>query len=121
MKFARRQKVSVYNNNITVIGNIGKEAEIKEISGVGSVARFPLAVYRSGKGEESKTDWFFVEAWHDLARGAANLDKGNRVIVTGQMKADQKTTQGSKTTYYSIVANNIGKDISISKDDDEPF
>jgi len=114
--------MSVYNNTITVVGNLGREAEFKEVSGIGTVAKFPIAVHRSGKGDDSKTDWFFVEAWHDLARGCEDLIKGTKVIVNGQMKAEQKMLQdGSKTTYYSIVANNIGVDISKREDESEPF
>jgi single-stranded DNA-binding protein len=117
--------MSIYNNQITVTGNVGREAELREVGETGTVASFPLAVYRSGKGEKATTDWFKITAWHDLARGASTLRKGDRVIVMGQMKADVKENpDGSKITYYSILAREIGLDISVQKEatgKDEPF
>ena len=109
--------MSAYNNTITVVGNVGREAEIKEIDGVGTIAKFPIGVYRSGKGDDKKTDWFFVEAWHDVARGMENIKKGTKLIVKGTMKSEHVNDKN----YYSIVASDIGADISISKDDEEPF
>ena len=44
--------MSVYNNNVTLIGNLGKPAEIVETK-AGTVAKFSIAVYRNGKGEEA--------------------------------------------------------------------
>lgn len=114
--------MSAYNNFMFIKGNVGKEAEIKEIPDVGTVATFPMAVYRTGKGESAKTDWFRVEAWHNLARGMEDIPKGTRLIVKGQMKADTVDKEGGKITYYTFVASDIGKDISISKEGDgEPF
>ena len=116
--------MSVYNNSVTIIGNVGKDAELKEIEGIGSVAKFPLAVYRTGKGETVKTDWFYVECWHDLARGAfVKCVKGARVIVSGSMKFDQYEKDGAKRTGASLVAREIGTDIAVEKgpSDEDPF
>jgi single-stranded DNA-binding protein len=116
--------MSVYNNQITVTGNVGREAELREVGETGTVASFPLAVYRSGKGDMATTDWIKITAWHDLARGAATLNKGDKVIVRGQLKADVKDNHdGSKITYYSITAMDIGLDISIKKEaqEEDPF
>ena len=111
--------MSLYNNTITVEGRVGKEPEIKEIEGVGTVAKFSLAVYRTGKGDNKKTDWFWIEAWHDLARGMAQIGKGTMLLIKGTLKANRV----EETTYYTIVANSIGKDISIQKETEEenPF
>ena len=115
--------MSVYNNTVTVSGNVGRNAEVKEIDGIGTVAKFPLAVYRTGKGDTAKTDWFYVECWHDLARGALqSCVKGAKIIVTGSMKFDQYEDKGVKKNWTSLVARDIGVDISIKKEGEaDPF
>ncbi len=116
--------MSVYNNQIAVVGKVGKDAEIKEIGDIGTVARFPLAVYRTGKGDTVKTDWFNVECWHDLARGAfEKCVKGARVIVVGSMKFDQYEKDGIKQNRTSLAAREIGLDIAVDKGqtDEDPF
>ena len=115
--------MSVYNNNITIIGNLGKPAEIVETK-AGTVAKFSIAVYRSGKGDEAITDWLPVVAWHDLARGAAELDKGTRVIVNGSIQVrTYEADDGTKRYVTELQARAIGADISIKKEDDQdiPF
>jgi len=115
--------VSVYNNFSSKIGRVCNVPEIKEFD-KGTVANFRIAVYRSGKGETAVTDFFTVNAWHDLARGSVSLNKGDMVIVIGQDKAEYKQLKdGSKQTYYSITAGFIGKSIAIHKEEDneEPF
>jgi len=110
--------MSSYNNAVTVAGNVGRDAELREVEGIGTVAKFPLAVYRSGKGDDKKTDWFYIECWHDLARGAATYCKtGAKVVVFGSMKFDQYEKDGEKKNSTSLVAREIGKDISIAKDE----
>jgi len=113
-------------NVITVYGTVGRDAEIKEVPDLGHVANFPLAVYRSGKGDSKKTDWFKVEAWHDLARGAfACCKKGKHFLIKGFMKLESKKTDDGWQNYVSLVADHIGEDISIASDeeveDDLPF
>jgi single-strand DNA-binding protein len=113
--------MSVYNNNITVIGNLGKPADIVETK-AGTVAKFSLAVYRNGKGEEAVTDWLSVVAWHDLARGMATLNKGAKLIIAGSVATRSYEAKDGTTKYVTeIQAREIGSDISIAKDDDIDF
>ena len=46
-----------------------------------------------------------------------NIKKGTKLIVKGTMKSERVNDKN----YYSIVASDIGADISVSKDDEEPF
>jgi single-strand DNA-binding protein len=112
--------MSVYNNSITLVGNLGKEAEIKETS-AGTVATFSLAVYRSGRGEQTVTDWFNVTCWHDLARGMERMPKGSKLIVVGSVIKRSYEAEGVKKYVTEIQAREIGKDISITKGEDEIF
>lgn len=108
--------MSAYNNTITIVGNVGRDPEIRETE-AGHVATFSVAVYRSGKGESKKTDWFYIEAWHDLARGCENLRTGDKVIIYGSMKFEQYEKEGIKVNSVRLVAREIGKSIAIKEDE----
>ena len=116
--------MSVYNNNVVIVGNLCKEAEIKDTS-AGTVASFTLGVYRSGKGKEAVSDFIRVTCWHDICRGMAEVDKGTKLIVAGTIVTRSYEVEGVKKYVTEILAREIGRDISIKKDDigseDEPF
>ena len=115
--------MSINNNIVTLIGNLGKEAEIKETT-AGTVAKFSLAVYRNGKGEQAITDWFYIIAWHDLARGMDDIPKGSRLIIVGSVIQRTYEIEGIKKHVTEIQAREIGIDISVKKeviDEEVPF
>lgn len=65
--------------NITAHGNIGKDPEVKEVSGT-QVAEFSLAA-RTGKDE---TTWIDCAVWGKRAQVVAQyLHKGDKVTVAG--------------------------------------
>ncbi len=108
-------------NYIRLIGNVGKLADVREINDIGTVARFPVGVYRSGKGDDKKTDWHTVEAWHDNARIAQDLQVGTRVIVEGYMKHDTKKNGEAYEHFYCVVADTIGVIPTVDKLDEEEW
>ena len=113
------------DNNHTIIGNVGKDPKIFDAGG-NTVAKFNVAVYRSGKGDSKKSDWIPVTAWHDLARGVeANLKQGDHVVVVGSFQIDsRKNDDGTWNNFYSLNADHIAKQIPLvkeSSDEDIPF
>jgi len=115
--------MSVYNDFVFLKGNLGKPAEIKETK-AGTVARFSLAVYQNGKGQEAITSWETIIAWHDLARGMLGLEKGARLIVIGSLQTRKyELEDGSKRYVAEINAREIGLDIAVDKGqtDEDPF
>ena len=105
--------MSAYNNTITLIGRLGGDPEL-QATPAGTVASFQLAVNRNG-GEKKETDWFRVEAWHDVARGVEkNLSKGDKVIVFGSFKVQK--VESKPATYYKVIARNIGYDLNVPED-----
>jgi single-strand DNA-binding protein len=77
-----------YLNKLTLIGNLGKDPELRYTPDGTSTCRFSVAVterYNSAAGEKmERTDWFHVTAWKQLAETCSKfLHKGSRVYLEG--------------------------------------
>jgi single-strand DNA-binding protein len=108
--------MSIKNNNVILIGNLGKPAEVSETK-AGTVAKFSLAVYRSGKGEEAITDWLPVVCWHGLAKGMDNVARGTKLIVAGSVATrSYENKEGVKVYVTEIQAREIGMSVAVKED-----
>ena len=106
--------------SITVIGNLGRDPEMKFSPSGKAVTSFSIAdtrQYKNGSGELVKeTTWFRVEVWGNQAEACNTyLKKGSLVLVEGRMKPDintgnpriyQKKDQ-SWASSFEIEANNV--------------
>jgi single-strand DNA-binding protein len=77
-------------NSITLIGNLGKDPEIKQFENGKTVANFSLAtneVYRNAKGDKvTSTQWHNIVAWGKQAEIMRDLlKKGSEIAVTGRL------------------------------------
>ena len=73
---------------ITLIGNLGKDPETRTTPNGNLVSNFSVAVTprrkNGDKWEDGATIWFRVTQWGDSgAHNATQLQKGDKVIVTG--------------------------------------
>lgn len=94
----------------TIIGNLGKDPEIRSTSSGRKVASFSLAV-EDGYGEKLKTDWHNIVAWGDLAEFTEkHLKKGKTVSVVGKLTNRSWDDKKSGTKKYITEIN--AKDIS---------
>lgn len=102
------------SNNITVVGNLTRDPELRYTPSGAPVAKFGLAVnrfYTGRNGEKvEQTDFFNVEVWNSLAENAAeSLRTGTRVVVTGRVQSRSwETEDGQKRTSFEIVAEEVG-------------
>jgi single-strand DNA-binding protein len=114
--------MSAYNNQVTLIGRVAREAVLKDTD-AGTVANFALAVYRSGKGDMAVTDFISINCWHDLARGMENINKGDTLIISGSINTRSYEKDGEKKYVTEVLAREIGLDISVRKEESEadPF
>ena len=76
---------------LTLVGNLGGDPEMRYTSSGVPVANFSLAVSRSWVGQDGqrqeKTTWFRVTAWRKLAETVAQyLSKGRQVLVIGEIE-----------------------------------
>jgi single-strand DNA-binding protein len=83
-------------NKVILIGNIGRDPEVKYTQSNVAVASFSLATSESWKdkatGEwQEKTEWHKVVAWAGLAEQAGKLAKGQQVYVEGSLETRKYT------------------------------
>ena len=82
-------------SKISIIGNLGRDPELRYTPNGRPVASFTVAVNQSQKNQQTgewveETDWFRVSVWGDRAeRMAESLRKGNKVFVEGRFKTRQ--------------------------------
>jgi single-strand DNA-binding protein len=96
-------------NKVQLIGNLGRDPEIKYAPGGQTVTQFSIAVARNSKKDGEQTDWFKVICWEKLAEIADQyLKKGSRVFVEGRLQIREYTGRdGSKKNVTEIVANDM--------------
>ena len=99
-------------NNYTVTGIVGKDAEIRQFA-TASVARFSLAIARTEKnGEENNRVSAFlnIEAWrkNENAESFNKIAKGTMLTIQGFFKPEEWSDQdGVKHNRIVLVATNF--------------
>lgn len=100
-------------NKVILIGNLGKDPEVRHLEGGVAVARFPLATSESYKDKSGqrveKTEWHNVVLWRGLAEVAEKyLRKGQSVFVEGKIRTSQyQDKEGNQRYSTEIVADNM--------------
>lgn len=101
-------------NNITILGNITRDPELRFTPSGTAVVNFGLAVNRSiqnkNSGEwQTEVDFFNITAWYKLAENCAeSLSKGDRVLVSGRLSQDSwEDKEGQKRSTVKIIASVI--------------
>ena len=97
----------------TIIGNLGKDPEMRYTPDGTPVTSFTVAVNRkwTGRdgGEGEKTWWFKVTCWRKLAETTNQyLKKGRQVMVVGEVDASAWTGQdGEARATLELTANTV--------------
>lgn len=107
-------------NQITLIGNLTDDPELKFTPSGAAVTNFTVAHTNRRYNKETDTwddgdtSYYRVAAWRNLAENVAEtLVKGTRVIVVGLLSVRQFERQdGSKGSSTEINANFIGPDLT---------
>lgn len=80
----RTEVQNIMNNNLTIIGHVGKDPVAKTFSDTGNrVVKFSVAVKEySSNSDEQKTMWLEVDAWNGLGdRVLQHITKGREVVL----------------------------------------
>jgi single-strand DNA-binding protein len=100
---------------ITIVGNVGSDPELRFTPTGTEVLTFSVAVPQrkynqdSRKWEDSGTTWYRINAWRGLAEHATqSLSKGVRVIVIGSLVSREWESDGKSGTSWEITADDIG-------------
>ena len=100
-------------NKVMVIGNLGRDPEMRFTPSGKSVTNFSVACNRTWKSADGErhtdTEWFNVVAWGYLAENAKQfLAKGCLVYVEGRLQTRTlQDNQGSQHKSVEIIANDV--------------
>lgn len=101
-------------NKVMLIGNVGRDPEIRHLADDSMVARFSLATserYKLKSGEvEEQVEWHQIVAWHHLAKLAEDyIKRGSKLYIEGKIRSNSWIEKGSgeRRESIDIVANKI--------------
>jgi single-strand DNA-binding protein len=96
-------------NKVILIGNLGKDPEVRRLENGAVVASFPIATsetYTDKTTGERKdnTDWHNIVVWIGLAEVVEKyVRKGQKIYVEGKLKTRSWTDQAGATRYTTEV------------------
>jgi single-strand DNA-binding protein len=104
-----REKIMAKSlNQVTLMGNLTREPELKQTPTGQSVANFSLALNRSYKQDDEwkeATDYIDVVAWGKLAEQIQeHLSKGSKALVSGRLQSRSWETDGVKKNKVEVLA-----------------
>lgn len=100
-------------NKVILVGNLGKDPEIRYTPSGMAVANFTLATsenYKNKEGQkETKTEWHRIVAFGKLAEICGEyLAKGRQVYIEGRLQTRQwEDKNGNKRSTTEIVTNTM--------------
>ena len=101
-------------NKVILVGNLGKDPEVRYLEGGTAVANFPIATSETFKDRTSgekktNTEWHNIVAWRGLAEIAEKyLKKGSQIYLEGKLRTRQWQDKDGNNRYTTeIVADNL--------------
>ncbi len=100
-------------NKVMLIGNLGRDPEIRHTASGQQVANFSLATsesYNDRNGQrQTRTEWHKVVVWAKLAEICGQyLRKGSRIYIEGRLQTRQwEDQQSQKRSTTEVVATNM--------------
>lgn len=100
-------------NKVILVGNVGKDPEVKHLENDLSFAKFPLATserFKTKSGDRAeRTEWHNVVVWRGLAKVAEDyVKKGTQLYVEGRIQNRKYQDKDGNDRYITeIVADNF--------------
>ena len=107
-------------HEITIVGNLGNDPEMRFLPDGTPVCNFSMASNRKWKNQDGspgeETTWFRISAWGKTAENCNQyLHKGSLVLVEGRLVCDPETggprlytrQDGSPGTSFEVSANTV--------------
>ena len=123
-------------NKVILIGNLGKDPEVRYLDNGVVVANISLATsenYKNKDGERiSQTEWHDIVLWRGLAEIAEKyLKKGSSVYIEGKLRTNKWVDKEENTRYKTEIladkltmlgrSQNQESSTDSSSEDDLPF
>ena len=115
---------------LIIVGNLGRDPEMKYTPGGQAVTNFNLASnrqYTTSNGEKVKeTTWFRISAWGRQAETCNQyLKVGSRVLIEGRLNPDKETggpriwsrQDGTQGSSYEVTADRV---VFLTSRDEQP-
>lgn len=97
-------------NKVILLGNVGRDPEVRHLDGGSTCATFPLATtergYRTKTGVEvpEKTEWHNIVAWQGVAeRVERQVRRGSLIYVEGKLRTRCWTDQNNVRHYVTEI------------------
>jgi single-strand DNA-binding protein len=96
-------------NKVILIGNLGADPEVRQVSSDAKVANFRIATSETYKDRQTgerreQTEWHSIVAWRGLAEITERyLRKGSKVYVEGKLRTRQWQDKEGNTRYTTEV------------------
>ncbi len=113
-------------NKVILIGNLGKDPEVRTLESGASVARLTIATnesYKDKSGEwQNLTEWHNVICWRHLAeRAERDLKKGGKVYIEGKLTTRKWTDKDNNDRYTTEVIANTFRSLEKREGSGVPF
>jgi single-strand DNA-binding protein len=108
------------DNQVTLVGNLTDDPELRFTPNGAAVANFRLAVtprVREGDSwKDGETSFFRVNVWRQMAENVAEtLTKGARCVVVGRLRTRSwETPEGEKRSVTEIEADEVGPSLKFA-------
>lgn len=97
-------------NKVTLIGNLGRDPEVRTFQNGGRVCNLRIATSESWRDKQTgerkeRTEWHSVVIFNDGLVGIAErfLRKGSKVYIEGQLETRKATDQSGGERYFTEV------------------
>lgn len=95
-------------NKVILIGNLGKDPEVRHLESGASVANFPIATTESYKDKsgnrQDQTEWHNIVLWRGLADISEKyLKKGSQVYIEGKLRSRSWEDKEGNTRYITEI------------------
>lgn len=91
-------------NKITIVGNLGRDPELRYTPQGNAVCNFSMATNEKRRDKSGEmidtTTWFRITLWGKQAENASKfLTKGSSVYIEGRLKVDEWSDRDGKAKY----------------------
>lgn len=100
-------------NKVILLGNLGKDPDVRKLDNGVTVATFPLATSETFKNRDGQrvdqTEWHNIVLWRGLAEVAEKiLKKGTQVFIEGRLRTRSwEDKEGRKRYTTEVIGENL--------------